>query len=99
MFDFTTIGHVVICTNLYPDGECTFATGTVAYVVLTAKKLGKTVKTITKVGEDLSKDQVEQLREIGIDVEGMIAKGAKTTRVVIDMRGEKRKGRWLYLPF
>lgn len=95
MFDFTTIGHVAICRNLYPDGEWTFATGSVGYVVLAAKKLGKTVKTITKVGEDISDEHIEQLREIGIDVDGMIAKGAKTTRVDVDMREEKRKGKWL----
>jgi sugar/nucleoside kinase (ribokinase family) len=95
MCDFTAIGHVAICKNLYPDGEWTFATGSIAYVALTAKKLGKTVKAITKVGEDISDEHEAQLRAIGIDVKGMIAIGAKTTRVDIDMREERRRGRWL----
>ena len=96
MYDFTTIGHVAICRHFYPEGECTFATGCVAYVVLAAKKLGKTVKTVTKVGEDITDEQIAKLKELGIDVEGMIAKGTKTTRVDIDLREEKRKGRVLH---
>ena len=95
VFDFPTIGHVGFCENLLPDGEWTFATGLVAYVVLAARKLGKTAKTVTKVGDDIADEHIEQLREMGIDVEGMIVPATKTTRVEIDMREEKRKGRWL----
>lgn len=95
MADFAAIGHIVIDTILKHDGGWTNAGGPVAYVVLTAKKLGKTVKTVTKVGDDLSDEQIEQLKAIGVDLEGMIVKGARTTRVYIDLRGEKRKGKWL----
>jgi len=47
MVDFAAIGHVVIDTILNHNGEWTNAGGPVAYVVLTAKKRGKKVKTIT----------------------------------------------------
>jgi len=95
MADFAAIGHVVIDTILKHNGEWTSAAGPVGYVVLTAKKLGKTVKTVTKVGDDISDEHIAQLRGIGVDLKGMITKGAKTTRVSIDLRGEERKGKFL----
>ena len=66
MVDFAAIGHVTNETIDRPNGEWRTAGGPVAYIVLTAKKLGKKVKTVTKVGDDLSSEQIAQLREIGL---------------------------------
>ncbi len=95
MVDFAAIGHVVIDTIRKHDGEWTNACGPVGYVTLTAKKLGKTVKAVTKVGDDISDEHVAQLEEMGINLKGMIVKGAKTTRINIDLRGEERQGTML----
>ena len=95
MADFAAIGHVVIDTILKHDSEWTNAGGPLAYVVLTTKKLGKTVKAVTKVGDDISDEHIKQLKAIGVSLDGMIIKGAKTTRVYIDLRGEERQGKIL----
>ena len=92
MVDFAAIGHVVIDTIRKHDGEWTNAWGPVGCVTLSAKKLGKTVKAVTKVGDDISDEHVAQLEEMGINLDGMIIKGAKTTRINIDLRGEERQG-------
>jgi len=95
MADFAAIGHVVIDTIIKHDGEWTNAWGPIGCITLTAKKLGKTVKAVTKAGDDISDEQVAQLDKLGIDLTGMIIKGAKTTRVVNDLRGEERQGKLL----
>ncbi len=92
MIDFAAIGHVVIDTIKKHDGEWTSCWGPVACISLVAKKLGKTVKTITKAGDDISDENINQLLEMGVNLDGMIVKGAKTTRVINDLRGEERQG-------
>jgi len=95
MVDFAAIGHVVIDTIIQHDGERTNAWGPIGCITLVAKKLGKTVKAVTKAGDDISDEHVAQLEEMGINLTGMIIKGAKTTRVINDLRGEERQGRLL----
>ena len=95
MVDFAAIGHVVIDTIIKHEGEWAFAGGPVGYITLVAKSLGKTVKTVTKVGDDISDEHVAQLEEMGINLNGRIIKGAKTTRTSIDLRGEERQGKLL----
>jgi sugar/nucleoside kinase (ribokinase family) len=93
MDDFAAIGHVVVDTIIKHDGEWTNAWGPIGCITLVANKLGKSVKAVTKVGEDISDDNIIQLKELGINLNGMIIKGVKTTRVVNDLRGEERKGK------
>ena len=93
MVDFAAIGHVVIDTIIKHDGEWTNAWGPIGCITLAANKLGKSVKAVTKVGEDISDENINQLKELGIDLYGMIIKGEKTTRVVNDLRGEERQGK------
>jgi sugar/nucleoside kinase (ribokinase family) len=95
MVDFAVIGHVVIGTIIKHDGEWTDAWGPIGCIALVAKKLGKTVKAVTKVGDDISPEHVEQLEEMGINLDGMIVKGAETTRIPMDLRGEERQGKIL----
>lgn len=95
MVDFAAIGHVVIDTIIKHDGEWTNAWGPIGCITLVAKKLGKSVKAVTKVGEDISDENISQLKELGINLDGMIIKGVKTTRVVNDLRGEERQGKLL----
>jgi len=95
MVDFAAIGHVVIDTIIQHDGERTNAWGPIGCITLVAKKLGKTVKAVTKAGDDISDEQIAQLEEMGVNLTGMIIKGAKTTRVINDLRGEERQGRLL----
>jgi sugar/nucleoside kinase (ribokinase family) len=95
MVDFAAIGHVVIDTTIQHDGERTNAWGPIGCITLVAKKLGKTVKAVTKVGDDISDENVAQLEGMGINLTGMIIKGAKTTRVINDLRGEERQGKLL----
>ncbi len=45
---------------------------------------------VTKVGEDIPPGFVEQLRRLGVDLEGMVVEGAETTRFVLDYRSDER---------
>ena len=93
MVDFAVIGHVVIGTIIKHEGEWTDAWGPIGCIALIAKTLGKTVKTVTKVGDDISEEHIAQLKDMGINLEGMIVQGAKTTRIPMDLRGEERQPR------
>lgn len=95
MFDFAVIGHVVIGTIIKHDGEWTDAWGPIGCMALIAKTLGKTVKAVTKVGDDIHPEHIAQLEAMGINLNGMIVKGAKTTRIPMDLRGEERQGKIL----
>jgi len=95
MVDFAAIGHVVIDTIIQHDGERTNVWGPIGCITLVAKTLGKTVKAVTKAGDDISDKQIAQLEELGINLTGMIIKGAKTTRVINDLRGKERQGKLL----
>jgi len=95
MVDFAVIGHVVIGTIIKHDGEWTDAWGPIGCIALVAKKLGKTVQAVTKVGDDISDEHITQLEDLGVHLDGMIVKGAKTTRIPIDLRGEERQGKIL----
>ena len=93
MVDFAAIGHVVIDTIIKDDGEWTNTWGPIGCITLVAKKLGKSVKAVTKVGEDISDENITQLKELGINLNGMIIKGVKTTRIINDLRGKERRGK------
>jgi len=92
MIDFTIIGHIVIDEITYSHGKQVNVMGPAGSTILAASKLGKKVKLITKVGEDIPIEYVSQLNKIGIDLSDMIVKGVNTTRMILDVRGNDRKG-------
>jgi len=92
MFDFAVIGHIVIDNIMYKHGKQVHVMGPTGSVVLAATKLGKKVKLITKVGDDIPDYYVSWLKKHGINLEKMIVEGSRTTSVVIDLRGEERDG-------
>jgi sugar/nucleoside kinase (ribokinase family) len=66
--------------------------GPAGSVTLAATKLGKSVKLVTKIGEDIPDYYVSRLIEHGINLREMIVEGSKTSSVVIDLRGRERDG-------
>jgi len=91
MADFAVIGHVAIDRIITDQGERVQLGGPPTYVSLVTQKLSKSVSTVTKVGGDIPDDFVSQLEGLGIDIEGMIIEGAKTTRFTLDYRGAERR--------
>lgn len=91
MADFAIIGHVAIDRIITDQGERIQLGGPPTYVSLVTRKLGKSVMTVTKVGDDIPDDFISQLEGLGIDLEGMIIEGAETTRFILDYRGAERR--------
>jgi sugar/nucleoside kinase (ribokinase family) len=91
MADFAVIGHVAIDRIITDQGERIQLGGPPTYVSLVTRKLGKSVRTVTKVGGDIPDDFISQLEGLGIDLEGMIIEGAETTRFILDYRGAERR--------
>jgi sugar/nucleoside kinase (ribokinase family) len=91
MADFAVIGHVAIDRIITDQGERIQLGGPPTYVSLVARKLGKTVRTVTKVGGDIPDDFISQLEGLGVDIEGMIIEGSETTRFILDYRGAERR--------
>lgn len=91
MADFAVIGHVAIDRIITDHGERIQLGGPPTYVSLVTRKLGKSVRTVTKVGGDIPDDFIAQLEGLGIDLEGMIIDGAETTRFILDYRGAERR--------
>jgi sugar/nucleoside kinase (ribokinase family) len=91
MADFAVIGHVAIDRIITDQGERIQLGGPPTYVSLVARKLGTTVRTVTKVGGDIPDDFISQLEGLGVDIEGMIIEGSETTRFILDYRGAERR--------
>lgn len=90
MADLAVVGHIAIDRIIDAGGERTQLGGPPTYVSLAARRLGKRVDVVTKVGEDIPDDFISQLRMLRVDLEGMIVEGAETTRFVLDYRGADR---------
>lgn len=90
MADLAVVGHIAIDRIIDAEGERTQLGGPPTYVSLAARRLGKRVDVVTKVGDDIPDDFVSQLRMLRVDLEGMIVDGAETTRFVLDYRGADR---------
>ena len=93
MADFAIIGYVVIDMILGTQGERVQLGGAPTYGALVAKKLGKSVKMLTKIGGDIESELLLQLKELAGNLDGMMIKDATTTRFRIDLRGPERKSR------
>jgi sugar/nucleoside kinase (ribokinase family) len=90
MADLAVVGHIAIDRIIDAGGERTQLGGPPTYVSLAARRLGKRVDVVTKVGEDIPDDFISRLRMLRVDLEGMIVDGAETTRFVLDYRGADR---------
>jgi sugar/nucleoside kinase (ribokinase family) len=90
MADLAVVGHIAIDRIIDTEGERTQLGGPPTYVSLAARRLGKRVDVVTKVGEDIPDDFISQLRMLRVDLGGMIVEGAETTRFVLDYRGADR---------
>ena len=93
MADFAIIGYVVIDMILGTQGERVQLGVAPTYGALVAKKLGKSVKMVTKIGGNLESELLSHLKELVGDLDGMMIKDATTTRFRIDQRGPERKSR------
>ena len=67
------------------------------FAVLTAKVLGKSVRPVTKVGDDISSEYLAQMTELGLRVDDMIIKGVKTTQVWVNLTEDERQGGVIHL--
>ncbi len=91
MAGFAIVGHVAIDRIIDARGERSQIGGPPTYVSLVANALGGSVEVVTKVGEDIPPEFVEQLRRLGVDLRGMVVEGAQTTRFMLDYRGAERR--------
>jgi sugar/nucleoside kinase (ribokinase family) len=91
MADLAVVGHIAIDRIIDARGERSQLGGPPTYVSLVADALGGSVEAVTKVGEDIPPEFVEQLRRLGVDLGGMVVEGAETTRFVLDYRGAERR--------
>lgn len=89
--EFAVLGHIAIDHVLTSEGCRVQLGGPPAYVSLVAQRLGVTVRTVTKIGEDMPKDLGDQLRRLGIDPERYISRGSRTTRFILDYRETERR--------
>ena len=91
MAGLAVVGHIAIDRIIDARGEKSQLGGPPTYVSLVADALGGSVEAVTKVGEDIPPEFVEQLRRLGVDLGGMVVEGAETTRFVLDYRGAERR--------
>ncbi len=89
--ELAVLGHVAIDHVLTPEGCRTQLGGPPAYVSLIAQRLGVAARAVTRIGEDMPKDLMEQLRGLGVEAERQISRGARTTRFILDYRGAERR--------
>lgn len=90
MADLAVVGHIAIDRIINTEEERTQLGGPPAYISHVARRLGKRVDVVTKVGDDIPDDFISQLHVLRIDLEGMIVDGAETTRFILDYRGADR---------
>jgi sugar/nucleoside kinase (ribokinase family) len=89
--EFAVLGHIAIDHVLTSDGCRIQLGGPPTYASLVARRLGVAVRAVTRLGEDMPEDLKDQLRELGIDPEGHVSRGSRTTRFVLDYRGRGRR--------
>lgn len=90
MAGLTVVGHIAIDRVIDARGERVQLGGPPTYVATVTRRLGTSIEAVTKVGKDIPKDFVSSLREVGLDLEGMIVEEAETTRFVLDYRWADR---------
>jgi len=91
MDELAVVGHIAVDRIITPSDSRTQLGGSPTYVSLVARRLGTTVRAVTKVGGDLPDALRRQIRELGIDLRGQVVEGAATTRFVLDYRGADRR--------
>jgi sugar/nucleoside kinase (ribokinase family) len=87
---FTIAGHIVKDIIVEKDLERTQMGGPPLYAAITAQKMRKKLNIITKIGDDLSDNNTENLIEAGVRVSENIIEGRETTKFIIKYSKEKR---------
>ncbi|UCD44992.1 MAG: hypothetical protein JSV27_00315 [Candidatus Bathyarchaeota archaeon] len=90
MVDFTVVGHLAIDRILTRRGERTQLGGPPTYMSLVAQQLGGSLNIVTKVGDDIPERLQRQMGELEMDVSEQMQAEARTTRFVLDYRGDSR---------
>lgn len=90
MADFTVVGHVAIDRILTRRDERIQLGGPPTYMSLAARLLGGSLNIVTKVGDDIPEQLKCQMEELEMDVSDQTQGEARTTRFVLDYRGESR---------
>ncbi len=84
MAKIAVIGHVAIDEIIDHNGERTQLGGPPTYISVAFGVLGDDIHPITKIGEDMPRDFLHRLDELGINAQRIVADGAETTRFVLD---------------
>jgi sugar/nucleoside kinase (ribokinase family) len=84
MAKIAVIGHVAIDKIIDHNGERTQIGGPPTYISAAFGVLGYDIRPISKVGEDMPRDLLHRLDELGINAQEMVVEGAETTRFVLD---------------
>lgn len=90
MTDFAVVGHIAIDKIITSRDVRTQLGGPPTYISLISQRLGESVRTVTVVGDDIPSVFLNQLKDLGVDLKGMVIDGSATTRFTIDYRGTKR---------
>jgi sugar/nucleoside kinase (ribokinase family) len=90
MADLAVIGHMAIDKIISSEGMRNQLGGPPTYVALVARRLGRKIDVVTKVGDDMTDDLLSKASDLGIDLQGSIIEGAATTRFTLDYRKAER---------
>ena len=90
MTKIAVIGHIAIDKVIDETGQRVQLGGPPAYTALSFGLLGDRIHAVSKVGDDISKNFLRQLTDLGMDAGNMVVEGAETTRFVLDYTQEIR---------
>jgi sugar/nucleoside kinase (ribokinase family) len=86
----TIVGHIVKDIIIEKNEERTQIGGPPVYAALVTQKMRKRLDVITKVGDDLSVDEVKIIEEAGISLTDNIVAGSDTTSFIIKYSNGER---------
>lgn len=94
MFDLATVGHIaidLIRSRVSPSGVLALG-GAPTYGSLAARRLDAEVTVLSKVGEDLSDEQLALLKTNAVDLTGLrIVRNAATTSFILEYSNSERR--------
>jgi sugar/nucleoside kinase (ribokinase family) len=97
--DVTVVGHIIIETIVFPDGEIiTPVLGSpAAYSSVAMSKLGTRVLLCTKIGSDMPPELVEPFKKTGVDISGVKTQGKhSTSNKLVYTHFEKKRIEYMY---
>jgi sugar/nucleoside kinase (ribokinase family) len=90
MTKIAVIGHIAIDKVIDETGQRVQLGGPPPYIALSFGILGDRIHAVSKIGDDISKNFLGQLRDLGVNAGNMIVDGAETTRFILDYTQENR---------